>query len=156
MKKKLLLLLLCSLFIITGCQTQEEIQIKKEKERVEEITKEVEENTEIPEEAKQWIIDNRSKKVLTILCIKTSIRCEKIKTDLEEAKLDIKNYYIEVDELSDTVKNVYKTTYELEDYTGYLPYVILVDNNKLIATKSDAKDFEDIKKLLIENKIVSE
>ena len=53
MKKKLLLLLLCSLFIITGCQTQEEIQIKKEKERVEEITKEVEENTEIPEEAKQ-------------------------------------------------------------------------------------------------------
>ena len=156
MKKKLLMILLCLLFILTGCQTQEEIQQQKEKERIEEITKEVEENTEIPEEAKQWMIDNKSVKVVTILCIKTSNRCEAIKKELEEAKLDIKNYYIELDDLPDNVKDIYKNTYELKDYTGYLPYVIVVNNNKLIATKSDAKNFEDIKTLLIENKIVSE
>ena len=155
-KKKLLITSLCALLLLTGCQTQEEIMIQKEKERVEEITKEVEENTEIPEEAKQWMIDNRSTKVLTILCVKTSKRCEEIKKGLDEAKFDIKEYYIELDDLNDTVKNVYKTTYELKDYTGYLPYVILVDNNKLVNTKKDIKNFEDLKNFLVENKMVSE
>jgi hypothetical protein len=154
--KKVLLSVSVIMILLTGCQTQEEINIKKEKERIEGITKEVESNTEIPEEAKTWMIDNKSTQVLTILCIKTSKRCSTLKEELSKNELNIKNYYIDIDELDDKVKNVYKNTYELDSYTGYLPYVILVDNDKLIATKSNVNNIDDIKSFLEENKIVSE
>ena len=154
MKKKLLILTL--LFFLVGCQTQEEREMEKEKQRVEDITKEVEKNTEIPEEAKNWLIDNKSKTVLTILCLKTSNRCNEIKKGLSEYEKKVKIYYIELDDLEENVKDIYKTTYELNNYTGYLPYVYLVNNNKLITTNQSIKDINDIKKLLVENKVVSE
>ena len=152
MKKKMLLLITCLLLITTACQTQEEREMEKERERVEEITKEVEKNTEIPEETKSWMIDNKSKKVITILCIKTSDRCNKIKEKINEIEKNIKEYFIELDDLEDNVKDIYKTTYNLDSYTGYLPYVYLVDNNKLIATNSSIKDITDIKNMLTTEK----
>ncbi len=153
--KKILLTILFLIFI-TGCQTQEERELKKEKQRVDEITKEVEKNTEIPEEAKTWMIDNKSKTVLTILCLKTSNRCVEIQKGLAEYEKEVKIYYIEFDDLDENIKDIYKKTYELDNYTGYLPYVYLVSNNKLIKTNSKVKDITDIKNMLIENKIVSE
>lgn len=150
MKKKIIVII-SMLFLIVGCQTQEEILEQKEKARVDEITNEVKKNAEIPEEAKQWLIDNKSKKVLTIFCIKTSNRCNKIKENISEIEKSIKTYYIELDDLEDEIKDFYKKTYELNDYTGYLPYAILVNNNKLVSTNSTIKDIEDIKTMINEN-----
>ena len=155
MKKKLIILTIF-LILLSACKTQEEINEEKEKERINEITKEVEKNTEISEDAKKWLIDNKATKVLTILCMKTSDRCNKLKEDVKDYEKKLKVYYIEMDDLDDATKNVYKTTYELKEYTGYLPYIILVDNNKLIDYSSKINDIKDIKELLIKNKIVSE
>ena len=155
MKKKLLFLLLICI-LVTACQTQEERELQKEKERVNEITKEIEKNTEVPEETKKWLIDNKAKKVLTILCLKTSNRCNKIKEEIKDIEKNITVYYVELDDLADEVKDIYKTTYSLNGYTGYLPYTFLVDNNKLLATNTSIKDIDDIRTFLKENKIVSE
>ena len=125
MKKKLLFLLLICI-LVTACQTQEERELQKEKERVNEITKEIEKNTEVPEETKKWLIDNKAKKVLTILCLKTSNRCNKIKEEIKDIEKNITVYYVELDDLADEVKDIYKTTYSLNGYTGYLSYTFLI------------------------------
>ena len=150
--KKILLLITCVFLITTGCQTQEEREQEKEKQRIDNITEEVKKNTEIPEEAKNWMIDNKSKKVLTILCIKTSNRCLKLKEDIKDLDKTIKVYYIEFDDLEEDVKNIYKTTYDLDDYTGYLPYVYLVDNNKLINKNANVKSIDDLKEMITNEK----
>ncbi len=150
--KKILLLITCVFLITTGCQTQEEREQEKEKQRIDNITEEVKKNTEIPEEAKNWMIDNKSKKVLTILCIKTSNRCLKLKEDIKDLDKTIKVYYIELDDLEEDVKNIYKTTYDLGDYTGYLPYVYLVDNNKLINKNANVKSIDDLKEMITNEK----
>lgn len=150
--KKILLLITCVFLITTGCQTQEEREQEKEKQRIDNITEEVKKNIEIPEEAKTWMIDNKSKKVLTILCIKTSNRCLKLKEDIKDLDKNIKVYYIEVDDLEEDVKNIYKTTYNLDDYTGYLPYVYLVDNNKLINKNANVKSIDDLKEMITNEK----
>ena len=150
--KKILLLITCVFLITTGCQTQEEREQEKEKQRIDNITEEVKKNTEIPEEAKNWMIDNKSKKVLTILCIKTSNRCLKLKEDIKDLDKTIKVYYIELDDLEEDVKNIYKTTYDLDDYTGYLPYVYLVDNNKLINKNTNVKSIDDLKEMITNEK----
>ena len=155
MKKKLLILTFIIL-LLSACKTQQEMEEEKENQRIIEITKEVEKNTEISEEAKKWLIDNKATKVLTIFCMKTSSRCNKLKEEVKEYESKLKVYYIEMDETDDTTKETYKTTYELKEYTGYLPYVILVNNNKLIDYSNKITDIKDIKELLIKNKIVSE
>lgn len=148
--------LFIAIILLCGCQTKEQIQEKKEKERIDEITKEVEKNKEISEEAKKWLIDNKSSTVMTIYCISTSNRCTKIKENIEEFNKKIKIHYLEMDKIDDDTKNVYKTTYELENYTGYLPYILIVKNDKKIDYSTNIKDVKDIKDLLIKNKIVSE
>ncbi len=155
MKKKLLILTLIIL-LLSACKTQEEMEEEKEKQRINDITKEVEKNTEISDEAKKWLIDNKATKVLTIFCMKTSSRCNKLKEDVKEYESKLKVYYIEMDETDESTKESYKTTYELKEYTGYLPYIILVDNNKLIDYSNKINDIKDIKDILIKNKIVSE
>ena len=155
MKKKLLILTFIIL-LLSACKSQQEMEEEKENQRIIEITKEVEKNTEISEEAKKWLIDNKATKVLTIFCMKTSSRCNKLKEEVKEYESKLKVYYIEMDETDDTTKETYKTTYELKEYTGYLPYVILVNNNKLIDYSNKITDIKDIKELLIKNKIVSE
>ncbi len=150
--KKILLLITCAFLITTGCQTQEEREQEKEKQRIDNITEEVKKNTEIPEEAKTWMIDNKSKKVLTILCIKTSNRCLKLKEDIKDLDKNVKVYYIELDDLEDDVKNIYKETYNLDNYTGYLPYVYLVDNNKLISKNANVKNIDDLKEMITNEK----
>lgn len=154
--KKIVLILLITLVFITGCKTQEEIEKEKEKQRIEEITKEVEKNTEVSEDAKKWLVDNKSKKVLTVLCISTSKRCEEVKVDLKNYESKLKVYYFELDKIEENDANTYKTTYELKNYTGYLPYIYLVDNNKLVDYERDIRKVEDIKTFLVKNKIVSE
>lgn len=154
MKKKIFLILLL-IFIFSGCKTQEEIMQEKEKERVDQISKEVEENKEIPQETKEWIIDNKSKKVLTILCIKSSKKCQNIKQNINVFNNNIKTYYIELDDTFENVKDVYKNTYELDNYTGYLPYAFYVNNDILIDKIANINNIEDINNFLIKNKIVS-
>ena len=154
--KKIILIIIVMLLFVTGCKTQEEIAEEKEKQRIEEITKEVEKNTEVSEDVKKWLVDNRSKKVLNILCISTSKRCTEIKEDVKNYENKIKVHYIELDKIEEADAESYKTTYELKDYTGYLPYIYLVDNNKLIDYERDIRKLEDIKSFLVKNKIVSE
>ena len=64
--KKTFLLILIVLLLITGCKTREEIEKEKEQQRIDDITKEVEKNTEVPEDVKKWLVDNKTKQVLTI------------------------------------------------------------------------------------------
>ncbi len=154
--KKTFLLLLIILLLLTGCKTKEEIEQEKEQQRINDITKEVEKNTEVPEDVKKWLVDNKTKQVLTIFCMSISKRCELIEKDIKQYEDKIKVHYIDFYEMEDSKKEAYKNAYELKDYTGYLPYVFIVKNDKLIDYEKDVKSIDDIKKILVKNKIVSE
>ena len=56
-------------------------------------------------------------------------------------------YFINLDEIEDDEKNVYKTTFELDDYTSYVPYVMISEKNKLLTTKTDIT-IEELNELL--------
>ena len=62
----------------------------------------------------------------------------------------IKNI-IEIDKITEEEKDIYKKTYELKDYTGYLPYIMLIEKNKLLVTKTDIYKLEDLKKIIKKN-----
>ena len=154
MKKILLLLLI--VFMLFGCETQEE-RIKREKnEKVEEITKELA-NKEVPKEVQNWIVSTTLDKVITVFCITTSKKCTEEKNIVEEikAEYDVNMYYINVDEIPEKSKNIYKTTYEIEDYTGYLPYMLVTDSKEVISTHTDMLKKEDFVNYLKELKIIS-
>ena len=142
---KKIILLIISIFVLCSCQTQEESIKKQEDKRIEKIKENIKEE-KIPESTKNWLIDTKTKKVLTILCISTSKKCEKIKKEIKEEK-EIEKYYIEIDKISEEEKKIYKETYELNNYTGYLPYLILTNKGKLLNTKTDIYTNDIIKEL---------
>lgn len=143
--KKLFIVLFCIL-LLTGCETKEERDKRLEEEQLKSIKEEVT-KSEVPENAKEWLVDIKSDKVLTVLCISTSNKCTKIKENLNNIK-SIKTYYFNVDEISDEEKDVYKTEFELPNYTGYLPYLILSNDDKLIDTTFDIFEVDDINKFI--------
>ena len=145
MKKMLLTIL--SLGILCSCQTQEEIQKEQELKELETIKEHVK-NENIPENVKEWLIDSKTQKILTILCTKESKKCEKIKSNIDELNKEVKTYYVEIDKITEEEKDIYKKTYELKDYTGYLPYIMLIEKDKLLVTKTDIYKLEDIKKII--------
>ena len=134
MKKMLLTIL--SLGILCSCQTQEEIKKEQELKELETIKEHVK-NENIPENVKEWLIDSKTQKILTILCTKESKKCEKIKSNVDELNKEVKTYYVEIDKITEEEKDIYKKTYELKDYTGYLPYIMLIEKDKLLVTKTD-------------------
>ena len=71
-----------------------------------------------------------------------------MKNNVNKIKEEIKIYYIEIDNLTEEEKEIYKTTYTLNDYTGYLPYIMLTDKDKLINTKTDIYKLEDLEKII--------
>lgn len=151
--KKLFIFILC-LITLSGCQTQEEIKKQKEQEELNKIKNEVQ-NSEIPEEVKTWTYDVKTKKLSTVFCISTSKKCADFKTILEELKTEynIDYYYFEVDKIDDNVKKHYKDYFELKDYTGYLPYTIISNKDKLITTKTDVLKKEELLSLFEEKKL---
>ena len=151
---KKILLIIC-LILLTGCKTQEEIKEEKRQEEINKVKNEVN-NTEVPESTKDWLIKTKTEDVLTILCITTSNKCNTLKNNIENLSKanNILVYYYNVDELTNEELKIYKSTYELKDYTGYLPYIILTSNDKLITTIKDTIDIDSIKNILKQNKIV--
>ncbi len=149
--------LLTTLLLLTGCKTQQELAEEKRLEELNKITEEVN-KTEVPESTKDWLIKTKTEEVLTIICISTSSKCNTINTNLEELKkqTNIETYYIEVDKLTEEETNIYKTTFKLDDYNGYLPYMLLTRENELITTIKDTADINEIKNIIDQNKIVSE
>ena len=144
---KKVLLIIC-IILLTGCKTQEEIKEEKRQEEINKIKEEVN-NTEVPESTKDWLIKTKTENVLTILCITTSNKCNTLKNNLKDLSKDnILVYYYNVDELTNEELKIYKTTYELKDYTGYLPYIILTNNDKLITTIKDTIDIETINNII--------
>jgi alkyl hydroperoxide reductase subunit AhpC len=142
--------------MLFGCETQEE-RIKREKdEKVEEITKELT-SKEIPKDVQNWIVSTTLDKVITVFCITTSKKCTEEKNIIEEIKTEynVNMYYINVDEIPDESKNIYKTTYDIEDYTGYLPYMLVTDSKEVISTHTDMLKKEDFVNYLKELKIIS-
>ena len=133
MKKVLVVLL--SLLIICGCETQEQRDIRKHQEEIAKATQEVS-SSNIPENAKKWLVDVKTEKVVTVLCITTSHKCKNIQENFDQIDNKLK-YFINLDEIEDDEKNVYKTTFELDDYTSYVPYVMISEKNKLLTTKTN-------------------
>ena len=149
-------ILLTGLFLITGCQTQEEIRKQKEQEELNKIKEEVAQ-TEVPESTKEWLIKTKTENVLTILCITSSKKCSNLKTTIEEIQKEYKltTFFINIDELTEEEKNIYKTTYELNDYTGYLPYIIVTKKDKYITSIKDTIDKKEILNILMKNKLIN-
>ena len=143
MKKVLVVLL--SLLIICGCETQEQRDIRKHQEEIDKVTQEVS-SSNIPENAKKWLVDIKTEKVVTVLCITTSSKCKIMQEKFDQVNNKLK-YFINLDEIEDEEKNVYKTTFELDDYTSYVPYIIISDSNKLLTTKTDIT-IEELNELL--------
>lgn len=128
------------LFILCSCNIKDNNNnkdIEKEKEKNEIIN-----NSDIPEGVKDWEIELRNGKTITILCISTSNRCNKIKEEIKNKNIFL--YYVELDSINEEENEYYKNKFELKDYTGYLPYVIYSNNNKLIKTKANVTNIEDI------------
>lgn len=144
-KMKKVLLVLLSLLIICGCETQEQRDIRKHKEEIEKVTQEVN-SSNIPENAKKWLVNIKTEKVVTVLCLTTSNKCKKMQENFDQVNNKLK-YFINLDEIEDEEKNVYKTTFELDDYTSYVPYIMISDSNKLLTTKTDIT-IEEINELL--------
>ncbi len=144
---KKMLLIIMSISILCSCQTQEELKKAKELDNKNEIKENLDKKN-IPETTKEWIIDSKTEKTLTIICTDKSKKCKEIKNNLKELEKEIKTYYIEIDNITKEEKEIYKTTYELNNYTGYLPYIMLIDNDKLLDTKTDVYKLEDLKKII--------
>ncbi len=144
-KMKKVLVILLALLILCGCETQEQRDIRKHQEEIEKATQEVG-SSNIPENAKKWLVDVKTEKVVTVLCITTSNKCKKIQENFDQINNKFK-YFINLDEIEDDEKNVYKTTFELDDYTSYVPYVIISEKNKLLTTETDIT-IEDINEIL--------
>jgi len=153
---KKLLLIIISLLLLVGCQTKEEIEAQKKQEELNKITEEVEKE-EISDEAKKWLIDSKTKKMATILCMTTSKKCKKIKTYVDKllTEYNITIYFYNLDEIEDTTKQTIKTTYELKDFASYTPYIFITENSKLLTSKTDFTE-EELSTLLKETKIISE
>ncbi len=131
----LILLLLCS------CDNNKNTEIKNQ--TLENTTNEID-NMNVSEELKAWLNDIKTNKVLTIFCISTSKRCEKIKGSIDEIT-NVNKYIIMLDQLNDEEKSIYKSKFDIKDYTGYVPYLILSDKDKLINTKKNISDINDVK-----------
>lgn len=134
------IIFLLIILMICSCNTNNKNnadEIKKEKEKTDIIN-----NSDIPDGVKDWEIKLHDGETITVLCISTSNRCNKIKEDIESNKRDI--YYIELDNINEQEKEYYKNKFELKDYTGYLPYVIYSNNNKLTKTKTNVTNIDDI------------
>lgn len=155
MKKALLLLIF--FFFLTSCETAQEKDMRKKEEEIEKITEEIEKQ-DVPEEIKQWLIDNKVKNVITILCLSTSRKCNALKIVSDEIakEYDLSIYYNNLDELKDNVISILKTTYELNDYTGYMPYIYIINTDKLLSTHTDTFSKEEFIEYLKQNKIISE
>lgn len=153
--KKLFILVLFIL-LLTGCKTQEDIQKEKKEEEINKISEELDKE-EVPTEAKEWLINIKTEDVLTVFCISTSKKCATLKEDINSIKKEYKllTYYFEFDKIDENVRKVYKETFKLNDYTGYLPYIIISSKNTLIKTHTDTLSKDDLIKLLKENKIIS-
>lgn len=152
--KKFLLSISCILFL-TNCQTQEEIKKQQEKEEIEKITEELN-REELSEESKKWLIDTKTKKVTTVLCMSSSKKCKELEKHLYNIKneYDITLYYYNIDNLDKNTLNILKNTYELKDYTGYTPYVFIVEKERLLDTKTDITN-DNINNYLKEKDIIS-
>lgn len=137
---KNVIVFLLVLLMICSCDTNNKNnadEIKKEKEKTDIIN-----NNDIPDGVKDWEIKLHDGETITVLCISTSNRCNKIKEDIESNERDI--YYIELDNINEQEKEYYKNKFELKDYTGYLSYVIYSNNNKLTKTKTNVANIDDI------------
>ena len=156
MKKAVLFILL--ILFLTGCETQSERDERKKNEEINKITDELKEE-KIPEEAQQWLIDTKMNSVVTIYCLSTSTKCKKLEEVSNNIKTkyeDIKLYFYKLDEIEESLKNVYKNTYELSDYTGYLPYISIIHKENVISTHTDTLTEEEFINYLKENKIITE
>lgn len=154
MKKYFILLIY--LLMLVSCETKEEMEIRKKNEEIEKIKTELNENN-IPESTKEWLVDINTDKVVTILCLNTSNKCNKLNDEIKEiTDTKYKIYYINLDEITEEEKNIYKNQFEIKDYTGYVPYIIISNRNKLLSTKTDVKNFNEINNILKQLKIVSE
>ena len=142
------LLLISCLLLLCSCESKEQIEKKNEEKKYNEMVSEVQ-KSDSPESTKEWLIDVNQGKVLTILCITTSGKCTKIKENVSKIK-GAKVYYLNVDELNDQEKDTYKNKFTLNDYTGYLPYLMLSNDNKLLKTKTDIYEVNDINKFITE------
>src|SRR5574344_1601433 len=153
---KRIVILLFLVLLVVGCETAASRDKKKQEEELKKITEEINKN-DVPEESKKWLIDNKTSSVITVFCMSTSKKCESLKellTDIE-TNYKLKTYYFNFDEVKDEVKSVYKTTYTIDDYTGYLPYIMVVNKDKLTFTHTDTLDKTNLIDLLTQNKIIN-
>ena len=140
------ILLITCLLILCSCETKESKIKKEEEKKLNDLTNSVEKSSN-PDSTKEWLISVAKDKVLTIFCISTSSKCSKINENINNIK-GSKVYYLNLDELTDDEKNVYKTKFDISDYTSYVPYLILSDEDKLIKTGTDIYEINSINEFI--------
>lgn len=154
--KKIAIVIFLSLFLV-GCETQEERDNRIKKENIDKLQEEYK-DAQMSDTAKDWLVETKLEKVVTILCLSSSKKCEEIKANYETLKNDLKINieFIELDNVSDSDKSVYKTTYKLNDYASYVPYIFITNKGILTSTKTDLYKNEDLINYFKENKIITE
>ena len=143
MKKTLLII--CLLLILCSCSKKDNNKLNSETNN----TTITDNNIGYTENTKTWLEDISNKKVITIFCLTTSKKCTELNSNINQIK-NTKVYFLYLDEITDEEKNVYKNKYDLKDYTGYTPYLILSDKNKLLKTDTDLYKIDDINKFINE------
>ena len=138
--------------MFTSCQTKENIEKEKAQNEIKLIDEQLE-SVELPKQTQEWLLDVKTDAVATILCITSSSKCKK----LEKLINDINNshiYFIYLDKIEEEIKKIYKETFELNDYTGYLPYIFITNKNKISYTHTDTLSEDKLNSILKENKII--
>lgn len=144
------------IMFLTGCETQEERNNRIKNENINMIQNEYI-DVDISDNVKDWIVESKIENVITILCLSTSNKCSEIKSNYEDIKKEyiINIEYVELDKINDADKNVYKSTYKIDDYASYVPYIFIVNKGKLISTKNDIYKNEDLINYFKENKLIT-
>lgn len=107
--------------------------------------------TECSDEVADWYTDIVNKKtVITVIASTTCPYCQQYKPVIKEYAKDndLKLYFFETDKASDADYNAITSTFNLENYEGYIPYTFVVQDGKFLGDVTGGMEKSDIIKFL--------
>lgn len=115
-----------------------------------------EKEPEVEYDVAEWVNDTKEGTVVTVLASTGCGHCQAYKPVINElSKVHKFNlYFYELEELSQDEQNIVLTTYELENFTGSVPYTFIVKEGKIIDDTLGFADEETTVEFLTKNGII--
>ena len=115
-----------------------------------------EKEPEVVYDVSEWATATKEDTVVTVLASTGCGHCQAYKPVINElSKVHKFNlYFFELEELSQDEQNVVLTTYELENFTGSVPYTFIVKEGKIIDDTLGYADEETTVEFLTKNGLI--